>query len=83
MGCGWNPLCHVSNAASSAWDWLSGDGPASWVRGLLAIILIAAVVGVVVFLILTMPIWVQISMVVIAFAFVGIVIYEIVTRKKS
>jgi len=75
----------VSGAAGAAWDWASGDGPASWIRGLLVIIGISGGLAIGVFLFLTMPFWVEVAMVVVAVAFVGIVIYDIATRnsKKS
>ena len=85
MGCGWNPICHIGNAATATWDWLSGNGPASWIRGLLGLIVIIGLFIIGIALFVSAPVWVQIGMLVVGAGFLGIVVYDISTRnsKKS
>ena len=82
MGSGWNPICHAKKAASKAWDWLTGDGPAGWVRAILLIVIILAAIAIFVLLILTLSFLVQVSMVVLAVAFLFLVVYGIATKKS-
>ena len=83
MGCGWNPVCHTKKAASKAWDWLTGDGPAGWIRAILVLIIIFAAIAIVVFLIPALTLWVQVAMVVLAVAFFFLVVYGIATKKST
>ena len=48
----------VKDAASNAWDWLSGNGPASWISRLLAIFLGLALLVIGLLLWFTMSFWV-------------------------
>ena len=82
MGCGWNPICHAKKAASKAWDWLTGDGPAGWIRAILVLIIIFAAIAIVLFLIPALALWVQVAVVVLAVAFFFLVVYGIATKKS-
>lgn len=73
----------VTGAASDAWDWLTGDGAWGWLRALLIMIIIGAVIAGIILLIIGLSFWVEVAMVVIAVAFFFLVVYGIVTRKKT
>ena len=72
----------VKGAASSTWDWLTGDGAWGWIRALLIIATIAAALAGLAFIIFGATLLFEIAIVVLGIAALFLFIYSIVTRKK-
>lgn len=83
MGCGWNPICHVKNAAESAWDWLTGDGAWGWIRAFLIMVSIGAALAGLVFIAIGATLFFEIAISILAVAAFFLFIYSIATRKKT